>query len=226
VHSDESIPNRFQIDSPKAGETMELEAQTVIDVEAQPIDSSFPKSNEQWYSAQQMMNLLRLSKTDLQKSISKLQSIYGLNLATLRRGAARATKYSQLALDACKLLNANKLSELRKLVEAAPTATSPAQSGSLTISEYTPALDRRISQLGQSAASTSASLNQSVCQLLEQIAKENQAAQQRDANLDNAEINAAQNRGATRALAVFQAEQKAQNEVLAQLRAMQLGGNP
>ena len=203
---------------------MELEAQTVIDVEAQPIDSSFPESNEQWYSAQQMMNLLRLSKTDLQKSISKLQSIYGLNLATLRRGAARATEYSQLALNATKLLNAGKRGELRKLVEAAPTVSSPAQSGSLTISEYTPALDRRISQLGQSAASTSASLNQSVRQLKEQIAKENQAAQQRDADLDTAEINAAQNRGAARALAVFQAEQKAQNEVLAQLRAMKLGG--
>jgi len=203
---------------------MELEAQTVTDVEAQPIDSSFPESNEQWYSAQQMMNLLRLSKTDLQKSISKLQSIYGLNLATLRRGAARATEYSQLALDANKLLNAGKRGELRKLVEAAPTVSSPAQSGSLTISEYTPALDRRISQLGQSAASTSASLNQSVRQLKEQIAKENQAAQQRDADLDTAEINAAQNRGAARALAVFQAEQKAQNEVLAQLRAMKLGG--
>jgi hypothetical protein len=203
---------------------MELEAQTVIDVEAQPIDSSFPESNEQWYSAQQMMNLLRLSKTDLQKSISKLQSIYGLNLATLRRGAARATEYSQLALDATKLLNAGKRGELRKLVEAAPTVSSPAQSGSLTISEYTPALDRRISQLGQSAASTSASLNQSVRQLKEQIAKENQAAQQRDADLDTAEINAAQNRGAARALAVFQAEQKAQAEVLAQLRAMKLGG--
>jgi hypothetical protein len=203
---------------------MELEAQTVIDVEAQPIDSSFPESNEQWYSAQQMMNLLRLSKTDLQKSISKLQSIYGLNLATLRRGAARATEYSQLALNAAKLLNAGKRGELRKLVEAAPTVSSPAQSGSLTISEYTPALDRRISQLGQSAASTSASLNQSVRQLKEQIAKENQAAQQRDADLDTAEINAAQNRGAARALAVFQAEQKAQAEVLAQLRAMKLGG--
>src|SRR4028118_205233 len=203
---------------------MELEAQTVIDVEAQPIDSSFPESNEQWYSAQQMMSLLRLSKADLQKSISKLQSIYGLNLATLRRGAARATEYSQLALDATKLLNAGKRGELRKLVEAAPTVSSPAQSESLTISEYTPALDRRISQLGQSAASTSASLNQSVRQLLEQIAKENQAAQQRDADLDTAEINAAQNRGAARALAVFQAEQKAQNEVLAQLRAMKLGG--
>ncbi len=61
-------------------------------------------------------------------------------------------------------------------------------------------------------------------QLLQQIATENQAAQQRDADLDNAEINAAENRGAAPALAVFQAEQKAQAEVLAQLRAMKLGG--
>jgi hypothetical protein len=78
--------------------------------------------------------------------------------------------------------------------------------------------------LNQNATSTSASLNQNVMQLLAQIATENQAAQQRDADLDTAEINAAQNRGAARALAVFQAEQKAQNEVLAQLRAMKLGG--
>src|SRR4028119_287916 len=145
---------------------MELEAQTVIDVEAQPIDSSFPESNEQWYSAQQMMSLLRLSKTDLQKSISKLQNIYGLNLATLRRGAARATEYSQLALDATKLLNAGKLTQLRQLVEKAPAAAStPQVSGSLTISEYTPALDRRIAELNQTANSNSASLNQNVMQL-------------------------------------------------------------
>jgi hypothetical protein len=146
-----------------------------------------------------------------------------LNLATLRRGAARATEYSQLALDAAKLLNTGKLSELRKLVDAAPTAPSVPTAGALTISEYTPALDRRIAELNQNATSTSTSLNQNVMQLLAQIATENKAAQQRDADLDNAEINAAQNRGAARALAVFQAEQKAQAEVLAQLRAMKLG---
>ncbi len=202
---------------------MESENQTVIDIECEPIDTSVPEPEENWYTAQQMMSLLRLSKADLQKSISKLQSIYGLNLATLRRGAARATQYSELALKACKLLNAGKLSELRKLVEATSAASSPVQSGSLTISEYTPALDRRIAELNQSATSNSASLNQNVMQLLAQIASENQAAQQRDADLDNAEINAAQNRGAARALALFQAEQKAQNEVLAQLRAMKLG---
>jgi hypothetical protein len=203
---------------------MEPENQTVIDIECEPIDTYESEPEENWYSAQKMMSLLRLSKADLQKSISKLQSIYGLNLATLRRGAARATEYSQLALDATKLLNAGKLTQLRQLVEKAPAAAStPQVSGSLTISEYTPALDRRIAELNQTATSNSASLNQNVMQLLAQIAKENQAAQQRDANLDNAEINAAQNRGAARALAVFQAEQKAQAEVLAQLRAMQLG---
>jgi hypothetical protein len=202
---------------------MEPESLAVIDVESEPIDSTEPENDEIWYSAVQIQGLLKLSKAGLQQSISKLVSIYGLDIQTLRRGAARATQYSELALKACKLLNAGKLSELRKLVEATPT-TSPAPSGALTISEYTPALDRRIAELNQTATSNSVSLNQNVMQLLAQIATENQAAQQRDADLDNAEINAAQNRGAARALAVFQAEQKAQAEVLAQLRAMKLGG--
>ncbi|MEG4917782.1 hypothetical protein [Microcoleus sp. B7-D4] len=202
---------------------MKPESLAVIDVEVEPIDNPEPEDEETWYSAVQIQGLLKLSKAGLQQSISKLQSIYGLDIQTLRRGAARATQYSELALKACKLLNAGKLSELRKLVEATPAATSATATGALTISEYTPALDRRIAELNQTATSNSASLNQNVQQLLAQIAAENQAAQQRDADLDNAEINAAQNRGAARALAVFQAEQKAQAEVLAQLRAMKLG---
>ena len=202
---------------------MNLENQTVIDVEVAEIDTPEPESIaiERWYSAAQVQSILDLSKSGLQKAIAKLQDIYGIELKALRRGEARATQYSEFALKACKLLNAGKLSELRKLVEATPIAPT---AGSLTISEYTPALDRRITQLNQNANSASASLNQNVQQLLAQIASENQAAGQRDADLDNAEINAAQNRGAARALAVFQAEQKAQAEVLAQLRAMKLGG--
>ena len=202
---------------------MESENLAVIDVEAELSIDSEPEDAEEWYSAQQIQGLLKLSKAGLQQSISKLQSIYGLDIATLRRGAARATQYSELALKACKLLNAGKLSELRKLVEGAPAAPSPSIAGGLAIPEYIPVLDRKITQLNQNANSASASLNQNVQQLLAQIASENQAAQQRDADLDNAEINAAQNRGAARALAVFQAEQKAQAEVLAQLRATKLG---
>ena len=207
---------------------MEPENLAVIDVESEPIDNFVEpeelEETEQWYSALEIQGLLRLSKAGLQQSISKLQSIYGLDIQTLRRGAARATQYSALALKACKLLNAGKLSELRKLVEAKPAATSATPAGTLTISEYTPALDRRIAELNQTANSNSSSLNQSVMQVLAQIAAENQAAQQRDADLRQARINAARNRGAAQALAIFQAEQEAQNEVLAQLRATQLGG--
>jgi hypothetical protein len=194
----------------------------VIDVEVAEIDTPDPESIsiEHWYSAAEVQSILDLNKSGLQKAIAKLQDIYGIELKVLRRGEARATQYSELALKACKLLNAGKLSELRKLVEATPIAPT---AGALTISEYTPTLDRRIAELNQTANSTSTSLNQNVMQLLAQIASENKAAQQRDADLDNAEINAAQNRGAARALAVFQAEQKAQAEVLAQLRAMKLG---
>ena len=202
---------------------MNLENQAVIDVEVTKIDSSLPESIERWYSAAQVQHILNLNKSGLQKAIVKLQDIYGIELKALRRGGARATQYSELALKACKLLNAGKLSELRKLVEAAPAASSPSIAGALAIPEYIPVLDRRITQLNQNANSASVSLNQNVMQLLAQIASENQAAGQRDADLDNAEINAAQNRGAARALAVFQAEQKAQAEVLAQLLAMKLG---
>ncbi|MEG4918554.1 hypothetical protein [Microcoleus sp. B7-D4] len=203
---------------------MNLKNQAVIDVEVESIDSTDSESIERWYPAAQVQQILGLNKSALQKAIAKLQGIYGLDLKTLRRGGARATEYSRIALDAIELLNSGKFTELRKLVQTAPAATSPSQVSTLTISEYTPALDRRIAELNQNATSTSASLNQNVMQLLAQIATENQAAQQRDADLDTAEINAAQNRGAARALAVFQAEQKAQAEVLAQLRAMKLGG--
>lgn len=203
---------------------MKLENQTVIDVEAVEINTSEHKSIsiERWYSAAQVQSILNLNKSGLQKAIAKLTSIYEIDIKNLRRGGARATEYSQIALDAIELLNAQKFTELRSLVETTPIAPT---AGALTIAEYTPALDQRITQLGQNAASNSASLNQSVMQVLQQIATENQTAQQRDADLNTARINAAQNRGAANALAIFQAEQKAQNEVLAQLRAMQLGGN-
>lgn len=108
---------------------MESENLAVIDVEAELSIDYEPEDAEEWYSAQQIQGLLKLSKAGLQQSISKLQSIYGLDIATLRRGAARATQYSELALKACKLLNAGKLSELRKLVEASPAASSPSIGG-------------------------------------------------------------------------------------------------
>lgn len=203
---------------------MELETETVIECQATEIYSPSEEEIPEWYSAAQVQNALNLNKTALQKAVAKLQSIYGIELASLRRGSARATEYSQIALEAIDLLTSKKLSELRKLVNSVKPAPTATTAGSLTISEYIPALDKKIADLNQNAVSNSANLNQNVMQLLAQIASENQAAQQRDAALNQARRSAAKNRGAANALAIFQAEQEAQNEVLAQLRATQLGG--
>jgi hypothetical protein len=40
---------------------MESETETVIDVEAEPIDNFEPDSTEEWYSAVQIQGLLRVS---------------------------------------------------------------------------------------------------------------------------------------------------------------------
>jgi 3-deoxy-D-arabino-heptulosonate 7-phosphate (DAHP) synthase class II len=88
---------------------MEPETETVIDVEAEQIDSSSPESIDQWYSAAQVQGALNLNKAALQKAIAKLTNIYSIDLKFLRRGSARATEYSQLAMDVIELLNAGSL---------------------------------------------------------------------------------------------------------------------
>jgi hypothetical protein len=103
---------------------MEPETETVIDVEVAEIDSSEPESIERWYSAAQVQRILGLNKSALQKAIAKLQGIYGIDIKNLRRGGARATEYSQIALDAIELLNAQKFTELRNLVEKTPATSS------------------------------------------------------------------------------------------------------
>jgi hypothetical protein len=109
---------------------MELENQAVIDVEVTKIDTPEPESIviEQWYSAAQVQRILNLNKSGLQKAIAKLTSIYEIDIKNLRRGGARATEYSQIALDAIELLNAQKFTELRNLVEKTPTETDDAAS--------------------------------------------------------------------------------------------------
>jgi hypothetical protein len=81
---------------------MELENQAVIDVEVTKIDTPERESIalESWYSAAQVQRILNLNKSGLQKAIAKLTSIYEIDIKNLRRGGARATEYSQIALDA------------------------------------------------------------------------------------------------------------------------------
>lgn len=108
---------------------MEPETECVIDVESEEIDCVDSESIDRWYSTSQVQRILDLNKAALQKAIAKLTSLYSLDIKVLRRGGARATEYSQVAVDAIKLLNAHKFAELRKLVDKAPlpdTSTSTA----------------------------------------------------------------------------------------------------
>lgn len=98
---------------------MEIETQNVIDVEVEQIDSEQSESIEQWHSAAQVQRLLDLNKSALRQAIFKLTSIYAIDLKILRRGGARATEYSDIAVKAIKLLKAQKFADLRKLVDKA-----------------------------------------------------------------------------------------------------------
>ena len=120
----------------------------MIDVEAEEIDTPARESIaiERWYSAAQVQSILDLNKSGLQKAIAKLTSIYEIDIKNLRRGGARATEYSQIALDAIELLNAGKFVELRSLVEAVPIAPSPTTSTAIVF------VDQH-NQIAQTAAS-------------------------------------------------------------------------
>jgi hypothetical protein len=107
-----------------------------IDIDAKQIDSAECESiDEGWYSAAQVQRILGLNKGALQKAIAKLTSIYSLDIQALRRGGARATEYSHVALKAIELLNGGKFAELRSLVEKAPTATPDVASTAIVFVE-------------------------------------------------------------------------------------------
>jgi hypothetical protein len=118
---------------------MELdESATVIDVEVEQvkqIDSDHGLI-DRWYSAAQVQRILGLNKSGLQKAIARLTSIYSLKIADLRRGGARATEYSQAALDAIELLNAQKFTELRKLVDKLSLTNSTEETAIVFVEQH------------------------------------------------------------------------------------------
>ena len=105
----------------------QFKGDTVIDVEAEhlgSIDSTDSESiDDLWHSAAQVQRILDLNKAGLQKAIAKLTSLYEIDLKILRRGGARATEYSQIALNAIELMKAGKFAKLRNLVEVTPAPT-------------------------------------------------------------------------------------------------------
>jgi len=132
-----------------------VESQTVIDVEVEEVDSNTKESIDRWYTAGEVQVNLNLNKSALQQAIEKLVNIYAIDIRALRQGQARATRYSQLAVDAIGLHKANKFAELRKLLDRVPSAAPKVTSGAIVFLERhnqiattaTAAADNNLSQI-------------------------------------------------------------------------------
>jgi hypothetical protein len=99
---------------------MELETIDVIEIEG--VESDRPgsesiyesicradKSIQSWVLSSEALHRTRLNnKSALQQAISKLVNIHFVPVGLLRRGEARRTEYSQLAIDLIKVMRSDK----------------------------------------------------------------------------------------------------------------------
>lgn len=216
---------------------MELETLDVIDIEGFEensgccIDSeSIHESihcktesihQENWFSAADAKHRLRLDKTPFQRAIAELVTVHQLPISALRRGEARNTEYSQTCINLVRALKSGDDQTFNCLKQ--DLVPVQASSALIVSAGHTLSLDRKIGELHQNYSSTSAILATRLQETLAKIADRNQTSVERNSSLSDAERLAAKNRGALRALEIFDAEQSTCDELLAHLRTAGLG---
>ena len=180
---------------------------------------------DEWIGATAAYKLAGLTRSSFQRAISHLLGVRGCRVDSVRRGDAKNTRYSGLAIELIKAHKSGNEAVMKRLLEVAAKPTSPNQVGGLTVSNHVATLDGKIANLRQATA-TSARLNADrIREKCQEITRCNQAAQQRNEVLSDAELSAAENRGIEQALAIFSAEEGAKENALAHLRAMKISGN-
>jgi hypothetical protein len=217
---------------------MELETVDAIDVEGfeegldDCIDSESIRESihyrvesiheKTWFPAAEAKHRSGLDQSAFVRMIADLKDLHKIPVQALRRGQARSTEYSRTCINLLRALD----SEDTETFEYIKRGLVPIQvSSSLVISSgHTLSLDRKIGELQQNHSSTSAVLAARFQTTLAKIADRNQASTERNSSLSNAEILAAKNRGALRALEIFDTEQSTCDELLAHLRTAELEG--
>ena len=124
----ESIQNQFRINSESiqtnssaVNQIMFIEDTEIIDVDVHGEDWEPPIQSESihesiqsscesihWILASEAKHLTRLDQSGFTRTIKELTQTHQIPLAVLRRGNARNTEYSQVAIDLAKLLNSPK----------------------------------------------------------------------------------------------------------------------
>jgi hypothetical protein len=130
-------------------------------------------------------------------------------------------KYSQRALDEMVQLQKLGGDEYARVVKKENHQSSSVKAV-IPSTNHVVRLDKKLINLQKQATSTSGNLADRIRAKLIEVNKNNQQAYQRQSALDGVELLNAENRGYEKALEIFNVEEKAKEETLAQLRAMKL----
>ena len=192
-----------------------------IHTETESIDESI---RDKWVGATEAYKRSELTKSSFQRSISHLIGVRGCRVDAIRRGDAKNTRYSELAIALIKAHKSGDEALLQQLLELAKPSTL-SQPSALAVANHVATLEEKIANLRQTTAVNSEANADRIRDKLAEIAFCNQTSQQRNEALNEAELLAAENRGIEQALAIFSAEETAKENALAHLRALKISGS-
>ena len=179
---------------------------------------------DKWVGAIEAQKLTSLNKPGLQKAISHLLAVRNCRIDSIRKGNARQTRYSLLAIELIKARACGNENLMKRLLLLAEPPATP-KCSTLATPNHVASLEEKITYLRETSASNSKAIGDRILGKLAAIAACNQATQGRSETLNAAELQAAENRGIEQALAIFSAEEAAKENALAHLRALKISGN-
>ncbi|MEG3899948.1 MULTISPECIES: hypothetical protein [unclassified Microcoleus] len=203
-------------------EALEVEIVESNRVETESIRESI---RDEWIGAMTAYKLADLTKSSFQRAISHLLGVRGCRVDSIRRGDAKNTRYSRLAIELIKAHKSGDEVRLQQLLELAVNPAISSQPSSLAVVDHIATLETKIANLRQATAANSRLNADRMRSKLAEITRCNQTAQQRNEALNDAELLAAESRGIEQALAIFSAEEAAKENALAHLRALKISGN-
>jgi len=206
-------------------EPLEVEIEIVDESTRVEVESIRESIRDEWIGATVAYKLADLTKSSFQRAVSHLLGVRGCPIAAIRRGDAKNTRYSRLAIELIKAHKSGNETQLQRLLEFAAKPASSSQSSGLAVVDHVSALEFKIANLQQTTLINSQNNADRIRSKVTEIAQHNQIAQQRNETLDAAELLAAENRGIEQALAIFSTEKAAKENALAHLRASDISGN-
>jgi len=180
---------------------------------------------DEWMGAAVAYKLTDLTKSSFQRAISHLLGVRGCRVDSIRRGNAKNTRYSGLAIELVKAHDSGNETLLQQLLEFAAKPAISNQSSSLAVVDHVATLEGKIANLRQAGIANSQLNANRIQEKLAEIARRNQAAQQRNEELSEAERVAAENWGIEQGLTIFAIGEAAKESTLAHLRAAKISGN-